>query len=216
VLFCHVASDVPDRPYPKLRTDKGLMGQPSVAFLDAAGDVVVAVPGPHSLERFQRYAERARELAELRRKAAAGDARAQAALLIAQLEERQLDTATAEARRKALADETDAERARLDELLFDRRLADRVRTAGTDRDARRRLGREFQALLEAGRRPSPHVTRGFWFVILEHAEASADARVYADALDGLRRNLAATDPGAPWADKLLDGYATTLARLRGR
>ena len=217
VLFCHPESEAKAAKHQGLAKRKGVTGLPGIAFLDAAGEVIVQVPpAVHSLARFEHYAQRARQFLQLRAAAAAGDPRAAAALLIAQVEERQLDHAAATRRRGQLAGETAAERARLDELLLDLRLSTAITAAGSDTAARRELGRQYLALLATDSRPSPAVSRGFWFVILEHCEAAGDVEGFAVGLAGLRRNVELTSGGAEWGTRLLAEHEAKLARLRAR
>lgn len=213
--FCHPESEAKAARHRGLGKQKGLVGLPSIAFLTADGEVVVQVPpAVHTVARFERYLARARQLLAWREAAAKGDVRAAASLLIAMLEERQLDRTQALARRAALHDETATERARLDELLLDLRIGEELRAAGQDLEQRRALGKRYLAAWAAGPRPSPDVSRGHWFVILEHAEAAQDVDGYAVGLEGLRGNVARTADGAEWGIKMLAEYERTLARLR--
>ncbi len=217
VLFCHPESEAKAAKHQGLARRKGVTGLPGIAFFDTAGDVIVQVPpAVHSLARFEHYAQRARQILQLRATAATGEPRAAVALLIAQVEERQLDHGAAVLRRSQLAGETAAERARLDELLLDLRLSSAIMAAGTDTAARRELGRQYLAMLATDSRPSPAVSRGFWFVILEHCEAARDVEGFAVGLAGLRRNVELTAGGAEWGTKLLADQEAKLARLRVR
>lgn len=217
MLFCHPESEAKAAKHQGLGKQKGLQGLPGIAFFTADGEVVVQVPpAAHSVARFARYAERAQQLLRWRAAAAKGDARAAAALLVAQLEERQLDRAAAEAARGQLADETPSERARLDELLLDLRIGEELLAAGPDAANRRALGKRYLAMLATGPRPSPLVSRGFWFVVLEHAEAVGDAEGFDVGLVGLRGNVERTANGAEWGTRLLAEYEAKRARLRPR
>lgn len=217
MLFCHPESEAKAAKHQGLGKQKGLQGLPSIAFFTADGEVVVQVPpAVHTVARFAHYAERAQQLLRWRAAAAKGDARAAAALLVAQLEERQLDRAAAEAARGKLADETPSERARLDELLLDLRIGEELLAAGQDAASRRGLGKRYLAMLATGPRPSAQVSRGFWFVMLEHAEAVGDADGFAVGLEGLRGNVERTANGAEWGTRLLAEYEAKRARLRPR
>lgn len=217
VLFCHPESDAKAAKHKGLGKQKGVTGLPGIAFFTADGEVVVQIPAsPHSVAQFEHYQQRAQQLLQWRAAAAKGEARAAAALLVAQLEERQLDRKAALARRAALHDETEAERARLDELLLDLRIGEELLPVQSDTAARQRLGARFLAMLREGTRPSADVSRGFWFVILEHSEAAGDADGFGLGLDGLRRNVARTSNGAEWGTKLVAGYEAKLARLRAQ
>ena len=69
-------------------------------------------------------------------------------------------------------------------------------------------------MLRDGPHPGPEVSRGFWFAILEWAEHEENARVFGEALTGMRDALAVTDPGKPWVTPLLERYQQKLAELR--
>lgn len=215
MLFCHPESEASTAKHKGLAKTLGVAGLPGIAFLTQDGSVVVQIPASeHSVAQFERYAARARQLLDWRAAADRGDARAAVSLLVAQIEERQLDLAAAEKRRAALAGETDAERARLDELLLDRRIEAEIASVHGDLAARRRLGAKYLAQLRTGPRPSADVTRGFWFVILEHCEASRDADGFALGLDGLRENVRRTANGAEWGRRLVADHEAKLAGLR--
>jgi hypothetical protein len=217
VLFCHPESEAKAARHKGLGKQKGVTGLPGIAFFTADGEVVVQIPASaHSVAQFEHYERRARQLLQWRAAAAKGDARAAAALLVAQLEERQLDRAAAMAQRNKLHDETDAERARLDELLLDLRIGEQLMPVQGDTAARQQLGAKFLAMLAAGSRPSADVSRGFWFVILEHCEEAGDVDGFRIGLEGLRVNVARTSGGAEWGTKMLAGYEQKLEQLRAR
>ena len=99
VLFCQIASRVPGRKYPKLREKKGLSGLPSIAFLDQTGEVLVRVSSKlRTVKGFAEIGRRAREYVRLRTLSKSGDSPASARFLKMQLEERQVDLATAQKR----------------------------------------------------------------------------------------------------------------------
>lgn len=216
MLFCHPESDAKAAKHKGLGKQKGVVGLPGIVFFDGNGDLVVAVPpSEHSVAQFRDYGKRAQQMLQWRDAAAAGEPRAAAAWLVAQLEERQLARAAALTRRQQLRDETAAERARLDELLLDLRIGEELLAVHGDKEQRRELGARYLAMLATGPRPSPAVSRGFWFVILEHCEAAADVRGFAIGLEGLRRDVERTARGAEWGVKLLAAYEATLAKLQG-
>ena len=207
---------MPARPDAGLPRELGLTGAPRIGFFAADGQLLLEVPpAVHTVARFASFAAQTRELLALRAGAAHGDPRAQAGLLIFGIEHRQVTHRAALTERARLQDETPAERQRLDGLLLDMDIGERILAAGQDRAKRRQVGGEFLAMLRAGTRPTADVTRGFWFVILEHAEAQRDAPAYETALAGLRSQLMRTDPDATWARTLLESHTQVLERLRG-
>jgi hypothetical protein len=214
-LFCHPESEAKAAKHKGLGRQKGFPGAPGLGFFDSDGEAIVQVPAAvHSIAQFRRYEQRARQLLQWRAAVAKGDARAAASLLIAQLEERQLDPRTAMARRSQLRDENPVERARLDELLLDLRIAAEIAAVHDDPVKRCELGGAYLRMLANGPRPSAAVTRGFWMVILEHCTATADAKGFATGLDGMRGEIERTSGGAEWGAKMLAEYERTLARLR--
>jgi hypothetical protein len=215
VLYCHPESEAKAAKHKGLGKQKGVVGLPGIAFFDGNGDLVVAVPpSEHSVAQFRDCGKRALQMLQWRDAAVRGEPRAAVAWLVAQLEERQLARAAALARRGQLHDETPAERVRLDELLLDLRIGEELSAVHGDSQRRRDLGKQYLAMLATGPRPSPAVSRGFWFVILEHCEAAGDARGFTTGLEGLRRNVERTARGAEWGVTLLSGYEAKLAKLQ--
>ncbi len=214
MLFCHIDSKVKGRPHATLRKDKGLLGLPSLAFLDANGQVLLQVPpDARTVEGLRRTGARAQEYVGLRKAAAAGDDKATTEFLIMQLEERQVLLTDARARDAKLKKVTPQQRKHLDELLLNLQISTVARAAGGDRKKRRATGKRFLKMLKDGPRPNAHVGRGFWFFILEHAEAEKDIASFRLALNGMREALAVTDPGKPWVKNLLKRYEEILSRL---
>lgn len=217
MLFCHPESEAATAKHKGLGKEKGVIGLPGIAFFEPDGEVVVIVPASvHSVTQFEQYGKRARQLLRLRELAQKGDARAAAALLIAQLEERQLQRLAAEARRAKLVDEGKAERSRLDELLLDLRIGEELTKVHDDPAGRRALGIRYLDMLAAGKRPSDAVSRGFWFVILESTEAKGDAKGFEVGLAGLRRNVELTAGDAAWGVNLVADYEQRLVRLKAK
>ncbi|MCA8964838.1 MAG: hypothetical protein KDC48_08120 [Planctomycetes bacterium] len=215
MLFCHPESEAKAARHRGLAKEKGVSGLPGIAFFDESGEVILQIPpSEHSLAQFAQYERRARQLLAWREAAQRGDPRAAAELLIAQLEERQLPREAAEKRREALRDESADERARLDALLLDLRIGEQLAAVHNDLEARRRLGEQFLKMLRGGTRPSPRVSRGLWFVIMEHCEATADVNGFVVGLDGLRGDVARTAGGAAWGTRMIADYEQKLARLR--
>jgi hypothetical protein len=191
-----------------------MRGLPSLGFFDGKGNLVVAVPpSEHTVAQFRDYGARAQQMLQWR-EAAAGEPRAAAAWLIAQLEESQLTRAAATARRQQLPDETPAERSRLDALLLDLRIGEELSTVHSDPQRRRELGARYRVQMATGPRPSPAVSRGFWFVILEHCEAARDVPGFELGLEGLRRNIERTGQGSAWGSEMLGNYEAKLAKMR--
>lgn len=216
VLFCFIAHGPRDPEKPDLARRKQLIGYPSLAYLDSQGTVLVKVPfDRRSVKGIAATGDRAHAYLRLRAAAAKGDLAAKARLLRMQIEERQVDHAAAAEIRQQLGEIADTKlRATLDRLILDLEVSALLRTHG--QKGRHKLGPEFLTMLRDGPRPSPRVSRGFWFAILEWAERKGDAKAFAEGLAGFRAALEITDPDAAWKAKLLRGYAARLEVLQGK
>ena len=186
---------------------------PSLAFLDAEGDVLVVVPfDARTVHGVLQAGRRAERYVALRAAVAAGDAKAKAPFLCMQLEEHQLELPAAVAARAKLAPDEDAKvLAAIDTMIVDLRIATELRAVG-QRD-RHTLGKQFYEQLRHGPKPSVHASRGFHYAMLEWAERERDTAVFRAALDDFTRVLAITDPDSAWVAPMLDGYRATLKTL---
>lgn len=215
MLFCHPESDASTAKHKGLGKQFGITALPGLAFFTAEAELLVQIPAsPHSVAQFEQYRQRAQQMLLLRTGAARGEPRAAARWLIAQLEERQVDLVVGRKRRALLTEETDAERARLDELLLNLQIGAEILAVHDSPEQRRGLGARYLDLLDKGMRPSPEVTRGFWFVILEHCEADGDVRGFSIGLEGLCREVERSAAGAQWGVDLVRGYEQKLERLK--
>ena len=216
MLFCHIDAKVAGWKNPDLRNEKKLTGLPSLAFLDADGNVLVTVPfDERTVAGVLQHGRRAEEYVRLRAAVAAGETKAGAPFLLLQLEEGQLELGAATAFRERLSAIADAAlREDIDARLVDLRIATELRAVG--QAERHTLGKAFYAQLKNGPKPSLRVSRGFHYAMLEWAEREGDAVAFCGALDDMARVLAITDPGKPWVEPLLERYRATLAGLRHR
>jgi hypothetical protein len=176
VLFVHNTSQVEDEPYPKLLQEKGFGGFPSLAFMDADGNVVVK-PSARSVSSFEetltKASEQMKRRHELTAKAKAGDAAAQKELFLMDLE---LGGMTAEqlnegAKKLQLSKE---EKTKVDEALTDLELKSIAAKTRGDRDA---AAEQIAGLAKAGRRPSKGQAFGFWSMTLQHAAKAKDGKL---------------------------------------
>lgn len=196
-----------------LRERKQLVGLPSLAFLDAEGEVLVKVPfDAFTIDGLRGAGRRAERYVALRAAAAAGKVEAEAPLLLLRLEEGQLELPAALAARERLGAIADAElAAAIEARLVDLRIGTALRAAGQAQ--RYRLGPQFFAMLRDGPKPSVHASRGFHYAMLEWAERERDAAAFRIALDDLSRVLAITDAGKPWVEPLLARCRDTLMQF---
>ena len=230
MLFCSIDHKVPGRPQGALRAELGLVGLPSMAFLDPDGAVLVQVPhDARTVDGLRAAGARATRYVELRA-SAPKDVHAAAAFLRMQFEERQLTLEEGAARWANLRERCGAQEAELDAQLaahLEARLLDlriQARLAATragqpaggiDMAAYRAAGKDFLQRLREGPHPTPYVSRGYWYAMLEYAESASDAAAFREVLDAFTAALAVTAPDATWVPPLLERYRATLRALEG-
>ncbi|MBK9387083.1 MAG: hypothetical protein IPN34_19890 [Planctomycetes bacterium] len=202
------------RKHADLREQKKLINMPSLAFLDAEGEVLVKVPfDQRTVASVLDRGRRAEQYVALRAAVAAGDAKAGAPFLLLQLEEGQLELEAAMERRARVGSIEDAAlRAAIDALIVDLRISNELRAVG--QEELHTLGKRYYEQLQNGPQPSVQVSRGFYFAILDWAERERNTVAFEAALADLTRVLAITNPGKPWVDRLLERYRETLAGMR--
>jgi hypothetical protein len=212
VLFCGIDSKAKGWKYGNLREQKGLRGIPSLAFLEADGSLVIYVPPKkRTVAGIHSTGERAAEFLRLRAATAGGDHAAAAQFLVMQLEERQVTLDDAVARR-ARVEPTKDQATTLDRMILHLRISTEMAAKGQKR--RHELGPRFLEMWTNGPKPGLDVSRGFWFAILEWAERERRTTEFATALEGLRRSVQHSDPGALWIPNLLVRYEKILDRLQ--
>jgi hypothetical protein len=209
---------VAGRTHPNLHKTTGATGLPDLAFFDAAGALLLKIPYAKRKTGagIVAGAARAERYLELRTRAAQKDDRAQVEFLILQLEERQLSTKQAEARRRALTAATPEESQLLDQLLLELRVGDVLRGAPRGEAGRAKAGKELAKWWAEGKRPRPIASRGWWYAILAHAEATEDLALFDQAYAALETDLNTTDKGAAWIPRTLEIYRKMRAALADR
>ena len=214
MLFCHIESEL--ATLPKLREKKGLQGLPSMAFLDAAGEVLVKVDyARREVAGLRAAGARAMRYVELRKVVALDRPELGAEFLHLQLEEGQLTHLQAQSRRAEVAASKDVPQlAKIDARIVDLEISELLRKQLAAGSPRADLGPRFLEVHRKGPHPSVFVSRGFWFAILEWAEAERDPVAFEAGLAGMRAALAVTNPDAEWAVKLLADYDAKLRQLR--
>lgn len=190
VLFLHVTSRVADEPYPKLLSEKGFGGFPSICFLDADGNVTV-----RNLQREIGSLTHARaqldQLAALRARVAAAaakdavDAEAARDLLFVEMDLQMVTPEQVRDRTKAMQ-LADADRERIERFLVDaevRVLRGKARELGADE-----IGKLFAAMVQTARLPSAENEVYFWQMVLGHAAKVRDAELAQRAFDVLEKH----------------------------
>lgn len=209
MLFLHNTSRVEDEPYPTLLQDKGFGGFPSLAFMDADGNVI-AKQGERTVDGFQKTHAKVKALMDLRQTVARGsDEKLQKKLLMAELDLNLLSADEIKQRVAAIKNLTNEERATVDRKLVDAEVRDLQQKS-------RELGMEKVAeavadIAKAGRRPSDDVAVQFWVLTLRHAENTTDGKLGEEAFGHLEK-LAENDRRYA---RSLDAWRKMLDKAKG-
>ena len=141
--------------------------------------------GERSVAALEQTAQKAKDFLALRAKADAGDRDSRIAVEFLRLD-MDADSAKLDDAKKRIADlgELTAEqKKRADALLADVEAFEIVSTISAGRPA---AAKKAYDMRKAGRAPSSAVSVSFWYLVLEGAEAAADAALYEDGLAVLK------------------------------
>ncbi len=212
VLFNHITSRIAGAKYGNLLSEKGGKGFPYLVFMDAEGNVVAQHKGARDAGGFAKTAEKAKQMLDVRAKAAAGDPGAQFDVLLIDLEMSTMPPADAEAKVKALGALSADQKARLDPALLANEIRHVLSTVTREQPTQVHAGRQFVAMLKAGRTPtSPEVAGDFYFFVMLAAEEDKDAATFEQALGEMKKALA----GNPRAEQFMEQAEARLKALKG-
>lgn len=190
VPFAHITSGVDGEPYPNLM--HRLVGPiaPSLAFVDAEGQVL-AIVRPLDQATLADKAEKVQALLAARRTpTTAADPQArQRAVFLAELDLGLIPAAQVAARADSAGLSTE-QRRELDPRLLDAELS--LIVAGTTTANRNAQAAAVAALHAAGRRPTEAMAFQFWGYLLLHAAAVKDGKLADDAFAELVRRESKT------------------------
>ncbi|MBK8096871.1 MAG: hypothetical protein IPK26_07180 [Planctomycetes bacterium] len=206
-----MTSQVETDKYQGLLREKGGRGFPYLVFMDAEGEVT-AKQGERTVAAFQATLSALSAVADLQKKATAGDKVATVDLLLAEMTLGRLDLAAAKARaEKALAlGALDGERKqKLDGALIGLEVEDLMAGART-REAAAEMAEKCLAMLKEGRVPTGRVARTFYLQAMSAAEKVNDAKTYETALGAVEKMMA----GQQGAEAMLKRFRETLEKLK--
>lgn len=189
---------LPDDKYPRLLSEKGFRGFPSLCFMDAEGNVLLQPP--RSVAAFRDT----KTVIELRAKGDKLSAPEHKALFLAELRSGQIKREDVQPRADKLTLSPE-EKALVASKLVDMEVADILRKAREE--GPEKTGESLAALLAAGKTPGEDNT-GFWAGILRHASAQKDGELAQRAYDVLmKRKDAPARAKEQWQKQLDDAKA---------
>lgn len=190
VAFMHVTTRIPGRTHDGLLQEKGFRGFPSLAFMDAKGEII-AKPQGRSVEGFDATLDALITHANLKQRIDGGEEGLALDLLLV---ENTLGTVTAadfEARAKACENLTPEQQGKVDQILLDNRVKQLTGEARRGGPALETAATEFLEMLEAGKTPTkgPRVSGGFWMTLGRWATQEADAKLARSVAARMRTDL---------------------------
>ena len=210
MLFLHNTSRVDDEPYPTLLQDKGFGGFPSLAFMDAEGEVL-AEPQGRDVADFETALAaliKWRALAEKADRTSAEEAE----LLLAELDLGKLAFDAARERYAALDGLTDAQKAKIENELLFLEVADIQKKVGRDRSKIPEANAAIAAMAKAGRIPTDAGMRAmrFWGPVMAHADETKDVELFEQGVNVAHAVLGDDPRGA----RYLESIDKRLAELK--
>ncbi|HEX5052191.1 MAG TPA: hypothetical protein VFZ65_10495 [Planctomycetota bacterium] len=181
MLFLHNTSHVDDEPYPKLLSEKGFTGFPSICFMDVDGNVLSKPQ--RSVKAFVETLAQTKVLVALRAKGDKATPAEKKQLFLAELELGMIPANELEARAAKVPDLDKEQKALVAQKLVDAEVSAVLRKArelGADK-----VGESLADMAKKGRVPSDVMAGSFWPQVLQHASKQKDARLAQQAYDAL-------------------------------
>ncbi|MDJ0972962.1 MAG: hypothetical protein QNJ98_00705 [Planctomycetota bacterium] len=221
VAYMHVTTRIPDRKHDGLLQEKGFGGFPTLAFLDAEGNVL-AEPNGRSVEAFEATLVAIGQLDELNRRIEAGETGLEAELLLVEHTLGKVRGLAFDERAAALEKVTDAQRVRIDQILVDNevmRLAVMPRQGGLE--GLKKAAEGMLALLDKGKHPTKDIRYIYplWSTIGRYGLETKNSALLKKAADGLSTDLPEEEALKPVAAQFresatrLDHHAAILKRV---
>ena len=184
--FLHITTRIDDHPYDGLLREKGFGGFPSLAFLDAEGEVV-GQPRDRSVAAFAGARDALMAIDEVAARVEAGDEAAEVELLFLEFELGRVEGEAFDTRAAALRERmTDEQRARVDGIQLDAEAWGLVLEAYQgDREA---ALTSLLAMFRGGRMPTAgsRADGYVWNLLGDHARSTADSRLLRELVAALR------------------------------
>lgn len=201
VTFLHVTTRIEGRAHEGLLMEKGFRGFPSLAFMDAEGEVI-GKPAERNAAGFDSTLTALTNYQALAKRVADGEEGLDAELLLVEQALGKVEGDEFATRAKALENVTKVQQAQIDQVLIDNevlQLAGSARGGGLEAAAKR-----FIEMLESKKMPgdSPRIRGAFWQTLANYATEQGDGELLRKAADGIRKDLASNPRAITYADSL--------------
>lgn len=213
VPFLHVTTRITDHPHDGLLSEKGFRGFPSLAFMDAEGNVL-ARQSDRTVAGFRTTLAAVHKFTALKERVAKGEKNLGFALLAAEWELGTLEWEPLKERISALGKLSKEDQAKADQMLLDAEvlhLSSTVRNA----EALQAAGERLNAMMAAGYAPGPRAELNFWSILLRWADEREDLAAYERAAAFMKARFG-QDPNMAEAVKSLDERIAELRAKAGK
>ncbi len=178
-----------DEPYPSLLQEKGFGGFPSLAFMNAEGEVLAA-PAARSVDGFHKTLNAVEAYLELKSKADSGNKSVANDLFVAEMQLGKLGFAEATTRYANLKGLSAEKRERIDAELIDLEVADIVGKVNSRQLTPDEATGTLAEMAKADRIPTGQHAQLFWSVVLQHADQNKDVKLFERGFTTLKELLA--------------------------
>lgn len=208
ILFAHITSRVEGEPYPNLLSEKGFRGFPSLAVMNAEGEII-AKPAGRDVEAFSAATVQAQRYVALTAKEKL-DKDEQVELFGLEVGLGKYTFEDARARVAAMTGLDDARKAALAEILLPLEIQSLMPKSRDPAEATK-AGEQFLAMMNEGREPKAGqpVFSMFYQLILRYADGKGDAPAFKAALAKLEAEFGSN----PRAKSFFDAQHKRLAEL---
>lgn len=213
VPFLHITTRIEGMKYDGLLGEKGFRGFPSLAFMDAEGEVI-HTQGDRSVEGFEKSLVALAKLKELEAKVAAGDKAAAWELLIAKWDLGMLEREDVETAKASMKELNDKQKAKLAWMLVELEVnelsaATRVRDAEQRKVALEKAAKRFQEILASKHELGKDTAPTLWSTLMQWADENQNAEMFGKAVAFFEEHY----KDEPRAERWLTGLRERLAEL---
>lgn len=177
IPFLHTTTKIEGHPYDGLLLEKGFRGFPSLAFMDAEGNVIATHQGERSVKAFRKTHADVKAYQDLQARIAKGEKGLDYALFVAEWNLGSLDYDKAKARAEAMGKSLTAEQKKeAKQIVQDLEVLKHANALSMIRDqaqaeaAADEAGKHFHGMFTDGYRPGPKAEARFWGLLANWAD----------------------------------------------
>lgn len=203
-------------PYDGMLLEKGFRGFPSLAFMDAEGNVLATV-GDRSVANFRKTQEQLTELMDMKARAAKGEKGLKFAIFAAEWELGSIDLEQIKSRADELGKLDEEQKIQVQQILRDVDVLKELNKISSIRDQAERdaaveaAGKLFHDMLTDGYRPGPKAEAQFWSLMVTWADKNEKVKAFELAYQWMSKRYGDN----PRMKERLETWAARLEELKG-